>query len=287
MFRFLIIYITIQLSFYVSAQQDSIFVLNSFGQFSDAASISSSRGEFIFVSDMGTNKIFKYDINGAQLQTYGGTGMGKQELNQPVSIDASGGLDIFISDQLNNRIVRLDQKLNLISIYDFNLYNVQAENSKKIFNPASLITISTGELFVLCDAGNYESVRISNFNEIDLFFAQSVDNIGEPVKIVKGNSLDIWMLDKSENQLLNFNNLGIFVKRVKLPDSFSPVSLTYISKNLVVLGKGNFYFYDVSASKFSYLYNFPSLGNVRDISFLDDKTVLVLSKTKIFIFKLN
>ena len=288
MYRLLIIIsILFLLSLKGFAQTDSIFAMNSFGEFSDASSISSSRGEFIFVSDIGKNQIFKFDVNCNLLQTYGGTGLGKYELNQPVSIDASNGFDIFISDQLNNRIIRLDYKLNLISIFEFNIYNIQAENSNKIFNPASLTTISTGNLFVLCDAGNYRSVRIKDFNDIDLFFGQYFDNIGDPVKIVKGISLDIWILDKSSNQLMNFNNLGIFVKKVKLSESLSPISIAYIDKNLAVIAKGILYFYDIETSKYSRAYYFPEIEKIKDISFLDDKTLFVLSKNRVFILKLN
>jgi hypothetical protein len=282
--------ILLSLIFYLSityTQTDSVFYTLTFGDFSDAASISTSRGEFIYVSDLGTNKIYKFDITGKQLFSYGGTGLGKYELNQPVSIDASNGLDVFVSDMLNNRIIRLDNKLNLISLFEFNVFNTHIENSKKIFNPESIAIITTGEMFVICDAGNYKIARINNFNDVDLYFGQSQDRIINPLKIVKGNTLDVWILDKGSNELLNFNNLGIFVKRIKLPEQSAPVGFTYIDKNLVIIYKGSVYYYDLDAAKFSDVFFIPAISNIKDISFIDDDTFVVLSSKRVYFFKLN
>jgi len=191
----------------LNAQNDTLSISSRFGEFTDASSITASRGEYIYVSDIGLNKIFKYNAEGKLLAEFGGTGIGRSGLNQPVSIDATNGLDIFICDYLNNRIVRLDDKLNLISIFDFNSYNSGVQSSKKIYNPKSVTSISTGELLLLCEAGNFNAIRIREFSDINLYFGQFYDGIIDPFKIVKGNSLDVWILEKSSNDLLNFNNL--------------------------------------------------------------------------------
>jgi len=287
LFRKSILFPAIFIALNCYSQIDSVFYTSVFGDFSDAASISSSRGEFIFVSDAGTNKIFKYDINGKLLLTYGGTGLGKYELNQPVSIDATNGLDVFVTDRLNNRIVRLDNKLNLISIFEFSIYNTQSENSKKIFNPSSITTISSGELFILCDAGNYKAIRLKEFNDIDLFFCQSYDMIGMAAKIIKGISLDVWILDNASNELLNFNNMGIFVKRVNLPEKSVPVSFANIDKYIAIIFESMFYLYDIESSRFAGAFFLPEIKKIKDISFINDKTFMVLSNNRVYFFKLN
>lgn len=269
------------------SQTDSLFAISYFGDFNDAASVSSSRGEFIFVSDIGTNKILKFSKSGNLLSSYGGTGLGKNELNQPVSIDASSGLDVFVSDYLNNRLIRLDNNLNLISSFDFNVYNPGVESSKKIFNPQSLAYLSTGELFVLSEAGNYKIIRVKDFNDVDLYFGQVYDKILEPVKIVKGNSLDMWIIEKSSGELVNFNNLGIFVKRLKLPEAMKPLSIAYSDDNLIILFEGGIFNYDLKGGKFSKSYLLQQSYQARDINMFDKDTLLVLSKNRVFIYKLN
>ncbi|HEY3250204.1 MAG TPA: hypothetical protein VGK25_03705 [Ignavibacteria bacterium] len=269
------------------SQTDSLFPISYFGELTDAASISSSRGEFIFVSDISINKVFKFNKEGKLLASYGGTGLGKNELNKPVSIDASNGLDVFVSDYLNNRLIRLDNNLNFISSFDFNLYNPGVESTKKIFNPYSISYLSTGELFVLSDAGYYKIIRIKDFNNVDLYFGQAYDKMLNPVKITKGNSLDVWILEKSSGELMNFNNLGIFVKRIKLPESLEPISITYSEDNLIILLDSGIYNYDLSAGKFSRSYYMQQFFQVKDITILNKETLLVLSKNRVFIYKLN
>ena len=143
---------------------DSLVLKGSFGKFKNAVSISTAREEFIFVSDLEDNKIYKLSTTGVELASFGGSGLGQNELNQPYSIDASNGLDVLVADYQNNRIKRLDINLNYILSFDFNSYNLTAESSKKIFNPNGVMTLSTGEVYVLCDATNYKAARINDYS---------------------------------------------------------------------------------------------------------------------------
>ena len=268
----------------LNAQNDTLSISSRFGEFTDASSITASRGEYIYVSDIGLNKIFKYNAEGKLLAEFGGTGIGRSGLNQPVSIDATNGLDIFICDYLNNRIVRLDDKLNLISIFDFNSYNSGVQSSKKIYNPKSVTSISTGELLLLCEAGNFNAIRIREFSDINLYFGQFYDGIIDPFKIVKGNSLDVWILEKSSNDLLNFNNLGIFVKRLKLPESLKPISIAYAEQYIVVLFNEKIMYYDIVKGVYTVVYYLPKLNFLTDVVLLDKETLFVLHKNEVLKF---
>jgi len=263
--------------------QDTLNISSFFGDFTDASSISCSRGEFIFVADAGTNKIYKYNSEGIQLANYGGTGLGKYGLNQPVSIDASNGLDVYIADYNNNRIVRLDYSLNFIFMFDFNLYNPTAESSKKIFSPVSVSMLSSDELFILCDAGNYKAVRMKNFNDIDIFFGQMSDRMINPVKITRGSLLDLWILEKNSNELMNYNNLGIFVRSIKMPAELKPISVTYFDKNLYILFSKEIYVYDLNKSKFSKSYTLPEMNDIKDINLLVQETIIISTKYKVYL----
>ncbi|KXK55211.1 MAG: hypothetical protein UZ05_CHB002000646 [Chlorobi bacterium OLB5] len=113
-------------------------MISSFGKFQNAVSITTAREEYIFVSDLDANVIYKFSRSGSKLAAFGGAGLGQNELNQPYSIDASNGLDVLVADYQNNRIKRLDINLNFILQFDFNSYNLTAESSKKIYNPPGL-----------------------------------------------------------------------------------------------------------------------------------------------------
>jgi hypothetical protein len=197
------------------AKDDSLKYLGNFGHFRNAVSISSARGEFIFVSDLETNKIFKFSKDGKELASFGGAGLGDNELNQPYSIDASNGLDVLVADYQNNRIKRLDLNLNFIQSFDFNSYNLTAESSRKIFNPRSIMTMSTSEIFVICDATNYRAAKLNDYSEVSIIFGSKsvgIDKLDSPVKIVKGNQLDVWILEDGQMKF-NFSNFGTYSKR--------------------------------------------------------------------------
>jgi hypothetical protein len=121
-------------------------------------------------------------------------------------------------------------------------------------------------------------VRVKDFNDVDLYFGQVYDKILEPGKLVKGNSLDIWILEKISGDLVNFNNLGIFVKRLQLPETLKPVSIAYSEDNLVILFNGGIFKYNLKGAKFSNSYFLQQSYQAKDINMLDKETLLVLSK---------
>lgn len=272
------------------AQKDSIIVNDSlvfkgsFGKFKNAVSISTAREEFIFVSDLEDNKIYKLSTMGVELASFGGSGLGQNELNQPYSIDASNGLDVLVADYQNNRIKRLDINLNYILSFDFNSYNLTAESSKKIFNPNGVMTLSTGEVYVLCDATNYKAARINDYSEIGIVFGSNsigAERLDEPVKLVKGNQLDMWILDKKTGELLNFNNFGVFVKKISKRGKNPIKSIAYFNDNLFILHPNELIIYDLKKGQYSKFYSFPVIKNLTDIAVLDKNTVLFLSKDSV------
>jgi len=272
------------------AQKDSVIVNDSLvfkgtiGKFKNAVSISTAREEFIFVSDLEDNKIYKLSTMGVELASFGGSGLGQNELNQPYSIDASNGLDVLVADYQNNRIKRLDINLNYILSFDFNSYNLTAESSNKIYNPNGVMTLSTGEVYVLCDATNYKAARINDYNEIGIFFGSNsigAERLDEPVKLVKGNQLDMWILDKKTGELLNFNNFGVFVKKISKRGKNPIKSIAYFNDNLFILHSNELIIYDLKRGQYSKYYSFPETKNLTDIAVLDKNTVLLLSKDSV------
>ncbi len=260
---------------------DTLQFIESFGKFQNAVSISTAREEFIFVSDIQLNKIYKLSSGGKELVSFGGSGLGQNELNQPYSIDASNGLDVIVADYQNNRIKRLDINLNYILSFDFNSYNLTAESDRKIYNPRSVLTISSGEVFVICDATNYKAAKINDYSNISVVFGSNsigYDKLDNPVKIVKGNQLDIWILDKKTNKIINFNNFGVFVKKISNKEKNPIISIAYFNDNLYILHSIGLIIYDLKKGQYSKFYSIPLIKNLTDIALLDKNTVLFLTK---------
>lgn len=267
---------------------DTLVQTGTVGKFRNAVSVSTAREEFIFVSDIDDNTVYKFSRAGKQLAAFGGSGLGQNELNQPYSIDASNGLDVLVADYQNNRIIRLDINLNYILQFDFNAYNLTAESSKKIYNPNGVMTLSTGEVYVLCDATNYKAARINDYSEISIVFGSNslgAEQLDEPVKIVKGNQLDMWILDKRSGDLVNFNNFGVYVKKITKRGNNPIKSIAYFSDNLFILHSNELIVYDLKKGQFSKYYRIPDIKNLTDIEVLDKSTVLLLSKDAVHILE--
>jgi hypothetical protein len=291
-YKFFLI-IAFVLSFQITLSQDSIQPVSSFGKFENGVSVSTSREEFIFVSDIGSNKVYKYSQDGTVLGSFGGSGMGINELNQPYSVDASNGLDVLIADFQNNRIKRLDINLNYIAQFDFNAYNQTADSPDKIYNPRSIASLSTGEVFVICDATNYKAAKVSDFIELKIVFGSNslgYDRLDNPGKIVKGSQLDVWILDKGTNEILNFNNFGSYVKKITPADTV--ISMAFYNDNLFILHKIGAAVYDLKKGQYTKLYTYSLKENSKDIvltdiALLDKGTVLLLSPKTIYKYKIN
>jgi len=262
----------------------------SFGKFQNAASISTAREEFIFVSDLQSNKIYKLDKNGAELASFGGSGMGENELNQPYSIDASNGLDVLVADYQNNKIKRLDINLNYLMAFDFNSYNLTAESTRKIYDPKGVLTISSGEVFVLCDASNYRVAKLNDYSEVSIVFGSNSlgqEKMDEPVKIVKGSQLDMWILDRKTNTILNFNNFGLFVRKIEMISPGAIINIAYFNDNLFILQKSGLVLYDLKKGQYVNFYTFPDIKNLTDVAVLDKNTVLFLTRDSVQKYRLN
>jgi hypothetical protein len=270
------------LSSLFSTQTDSLIYKESFGEFKNAAAISSSRDEFVFVTDIQTNKIYKYTINGKFLSGFGGTGFDDNSLNKPSGIDASNGLDVFVCDYQNNRIQRYDIKLNLIGSFNLNTYNLTAESSGKIYYPYGIAFLNSSEIFILADASNYKAAKLKALEEVTELFANmniSLERLISPVKIIRGGNLDVWILDGENSDIVNFDNYGTFVKRLKNPENDTIISITFYDDNLYILKKNSVSVYNVKENKYKRYYNFDgiSLKNIKDMSVLNKNNVLILT----------
>jgi len=272
-------------------QPDSLSLTDSFGTFQKASSISASRDEFVFVSDAESNQLFKFSASGDLLMSFGGMGFGADELSSPQSIDASNGLDVFVCDQRNNRVQRYNLNLNFIASFDFNTYNLTADNSRKIFYPYGIAFLSTSEIFILADATAFKVVKLRSLDEVSAFFGSGViyDRLVNPAKIIRGASLDVLILDKETDEIVNFDNYGTFVKRIKNPESTPIINIAYYNDNLYILTSKSLVIYDLKSNLYTryYSFNSDSRAELIDLTVLNNYNVFILSPNTVYKYKLK
>ena len=270
---------------------DTLILINTFGDFKNAVSITTARQEYIFVSDITTNQIYKYNSAGDLITSFGGTGFGNSELSQPYSVYASNGLDVLIADYNNNQIKRLDINLNFIQLIDFNYYNLQLNTSDKIYHPAGVCILSTGELFTIIDSDIYKIAKINNYNDVSLLFG--TNNLGEdrvvkPVKIIPGNKIDIWILDVERNEILNFNNMGIFIKKIKLlVNNENIININIFYDDLYILTGKSIIVYNLNRNIYEKTYIHYVNKNIRDLALLNQDMIVLLTKNHIYKLKIK
>ena len=271
---------------------DSLTPVKSFGDFREAVSISSSREEFVFVSDIQTNQIYKFSKNGDLILSSGGSGFGNSQLNQPVCIDASNGLDVYACDYNNNRIQRFDLNLNFITSFDFNNYNQTADNSKKIYYPYGIVFLNTSDIFILADAMAYRVVKMQSLDEVSLLFGSTsfgFNKLTDPAKIIRGSNLDIYILDKGTDEIDQFDNYGTIIRRMKNPETEKILSISYYKDNLYILNQKSLIIYSLKTAKYLQYFNYliDDVKNIKDLSVFNDKELLILCSSKVYKYLIN
>lgn len=283
--RFWILFFILKLT----SLSDTLIMVGNYGTFENAVSVSSGREEFIFVSDISLNQIYKFNREGKLLANFGGTGMGENELNEPYSVDATNGLDVLVTDFRNNQLKRLDYDLRFIQLFNFNLYNLMADFSSKIYNPRSVCVIQTGEIFLLCDAGLYKAAKIVNYLEIPVIFASSVAGKGKvqkPSKIVPGVQLDVWILDLFSGDILNYSNSGVFLKSIKNRENYIPISFTSAGNYIYILYNGYVLVYNMKNNSYVQKLSFQHIDELKDISILKYENLILLSKSTLYLYNI-
>jgi hypothetical protein len=188
----------------------------SFGKFSNASSFYMNSAGFLFITDSGTDKVYKYDSLGIYIQETGGFGWGEAAFDDPVDVYATP-LNVYVSDKNNHRIQRFDKDLNFIS----QLYTRENDRSEERFGfPLGCAVSGQGDFFIL----DSENKRVLKF---DLFgnFIQTIGGIdagiyslSNPTKLAASLGNQVFVID--DNKVVVFDNygngMGILEMEIKL-----------------------------------------------------------------------
>ena len=89
--------------------------------------------------------------------------------------------------------------------------------------------------------------------------------------------------------MLNFDNYGTYIKKIKNPEQNTIISIAYYKNNLYILNDKSLIIYDLKSNKFTgyYYYSADNPKALKDISVLKENTVLILTGTRVHKYLIN
>jgi hypothetical protein len=196
---------------------------SSFGKFKDASAFSISSAGFIYVTDSGSDEIFKLDTLGFLLKEAGGYGWDQSAFDDPVDVFATP-LNVYVSDKNNHRIQRFDKDLNFIS----QIFTRDDENFDMQFGyPTACVTNPQGDLFIL-DSENKRIIKFDLFGNFKMNFG-GFDwgnySLINPKGIAAAPNNSIFAVD--ENSLIIFDNFGNGVLKTETEENFDDINIVF------------------------------------------------------------
>lgn len=257
---------------------------NQFGLFSDATSFALSPQGYFYVTDNGSDEIYKIDSLGNEVKAFGGYGWDNGQFDCPIDVSLNA-LNIFVADKNNHSVQQFDRDLNFIS----RLYTREGDNSDAAFGfPLSADVSSMGDLYVL-DSENKRILKFDLFGKYILQFGgfdAGEFAVKNPVKLIVTENNNILVLDGMS--LIVFDLFGNGVSKVALPEKINSIDKYYNS--ITLTGDSTIYLSTQEANKLSFtkakLVSVNS--NTKFISSLaGSNKIYILTNTSIYSFELS
>jgi sugar lactone lactonase YvrE len=141
-------------------------------EFVDPASVTVNKLGEIFVSDRGTNTIFKFSRELERISGEGGTGRALGDFNRPMGLATDPALNLYVADSGNKRIQILDRNLRYVNSVESYF---DEDDSPVEFDLPEDISIDGESSFWIAD--NDKVVRLDPF--YGLQFEMSYDAPGD------------------------------------------------------------------------------------------------------------
>jgi DNA-binding beta-propeller fold protein YncE len=277
----LTVFLLILISSQIAIAQNYQFQ-NVIGKFNDASSFYITSGGILYVTDAGTDEIYKIDTLGNVLKSTGGYGWDNGQFDNPADVFANP-LSVYACDKNNHRVERFDKDLNFVS----SLYTRNSDTTEERFGyPLSCALSQQGDLYIL----DSENKRIIKFN----LFGNFVQNFGgfdagsfslnNPLQLAVANNNNIFVLDN--NYIVVFDQYGNGITKIKTKENLK--SIRIIFNNLKLTTEDCVFYANLNLPDFTLSkINLFGINKINDItsSLIFNKTLYVLTKKDILIFK--
>lgn len=223
--RILLLIFFCSLIFYASGKiyAQSYYFSDQIGKFKNASALTYSTAGFIYVTDSGTDEIYKLDTAGNVLKSAGGFGWDPGLFDDPTGVFANP-LTVYVCDKNNHRVQRFDKDLN-------NFWLLTTRNSDttdlRFGYPLGCMVSQQGDLYII----NSENKRIVKFD----LFGNFVLNFGgydagnyslsAPQSIAISNSNCLFVADGK--QIVIFDQYGNGSGIVSSMNELKKINITY------------------------------------------------------------
>ena len=253
----------------------------AFGKFKNASSFHLNSAGFVYITDSGSDVLYKYDTLGTYIDEVGGYGWKEEAFDNPVDVFATT-LNVYVADKNNHRIQNFDKDLNFIS----QLSTRGSENSDEQFGYPLACEVSTlGDLFIL----DSENKRVLKFD----FFGNFMQNFGgmdagnfslkNPTELAVSLSINTFLIDGEDIIVFDNYGNGLAVIETGLPLKGLKITSSLLTTNT----EDEIYFADLNSAEFGLKkVNLAALGYkpVFVNSIINKSKLYILTEKEILVF---
>ena len=154
-------------------------------QFQSPRGIATDGAGNIYVADTGNDRIQKFDAAGNLLLTWGTTGTGADQLDEPIDVDVASG-SVYVSDNLNDRI----QVFSTTGVLQRTIStNLSSPGALDVLSDGTVVVVDNKAIDVFGPTGTF--LRSFGFDSANPITGVAVDPAGT-VLAAKGSVVQRW-----------------------------------------------------------------------------------------------
>jgi hypothetical protein len=196
---------------------------NQIGKFKNTSSFTYSSAGFIYVTDAGTDEVYKMDTLGNVLKSAGGYGWDGGLFDHPSGLFANP-LSVYVCDKNNHRVERFDKDLN----YIWSLSTRNSDTTAQRFGyPLGCSISQQGDLYIL-DSENKRIVKFDFSGNFALNFGgydAGAYSLNAPQSIAISNSNNIFVADGK--RIVIFDEYGSGTAIIKSEVELKSLNITF------------------------------------------------------------
>ena len=159
----------------------------------------------VYVTDLGNNRVEKFDNNGNFLSNIGAKGSGSGQFSAPVGIAITNNA-IYVVDNVNDKVQKFDLSGNFIS-----QWGSKGSNNGAFLLPKGIAVDSSGDVYV-ADTGNNRVEKFDGNGTFLLNIGQSGLDAGQflsPSAVAVDSNGAIYVTDSGGNKIEKFTTDGV------------------------------------------------------------------------------
>ena len=265
-----------------AAESQTFRFSRDIGSFKKASSFYITSAAIIYVTDEGTNEIYKLDTLGNVLKYAGGFGWDEGQFDNPSDVFANP-LSVYVCDKNNSRVERFDKDLNYIS----SLYTRNSDNRDERFGyPVSCALSQQGDLYIL-DSENKRVVKFDLFGNFSQNFGGYEAGsfaLSKPKQLAVSPGNEIYVLDASRTVV--FDQYGSSITSIAAGNDFTGIRIIF--NNMTLTSHNSVYYSNLRMPDYGLkkleLSGLKNQGNFIN-AFIFNKELYVLTSDKILILR--